>query len=140
MPSSASATTHTYTLSLHDALPISRPVPEHTVGDVLEPLGVIRQRRHTHLAAQPVGPRDLADDHERAVAPDVRRGHRPILTSIRAARSEEHTSELQSPYDLVCRLLLPPPPTPTLFPYTTLFRSRARSQSTQSVMFSNRSG
>src|SRR5438094_705861 len=34
-------------------------------------------------------------------------------------RSEEHTSELQSPYDLVCRLLLP-----TLFPYTTLFRSR----------------
>src|SRR5438094_7190498 len=24
----------------------------------------------------------------------------------RAARSEEHTSELQSPYDLVCRLLL----------------------------------
>src|SRR6266705_2554642 len=25
---------------------------------------------------------------------------------IRAARSEEHTSELQSPYDLVCRLLL----------------------------------
>src|SRR5207248_6753182 len=25
---------------------------------------------------------------------------------IRAIRSEEHTSELQSPYDLVCRLLL----------------------------------
>src|SRR5207248_1724290 len=39
-------------------------------------------------------------------------------------RSEEHTSELQSPYDLVCRLLLVrPPPAPTLFPYTTLFRS-----------------
>src|SRR5207248_2180249 len=36
------------------------------------------------------------------------------------ARSEEHTSELQSPYDLVCRLL---PPRSTLFPYTTLFRS-----------------
>src|SRR5437867_2494107 len=27
-------------------------------------------------------------------------------------RSEEHTSELQSPYDLVCRLLLAPAPTP----------------------------
>src|SRR5207248_8906700 len=27
-------------------------------------------------------------------------------TSWRSARSEEHTSELQSPYDLVCRLLL----------------------------------
>src|SRR5207248_1819847 len=41
-------------------------------------------------------------------------------------RSEEHTSELQSPYDLVCRLLLPRAPRPTLFPYTTLFRSPAR--------------
>src|SRR5207248_2434676 len=40
---------------------------------------------------------------------------------ILTARSEEHTSELQSPYDLVCRLL--PPPRYTLFPYTTLFRS-----------------
>src|SRR5437762_1311411 len=34
------------------------------------------------------------------------------------ARSEEHTSELQSPMYLVCR-----PPRSTLFPYTTLFRS-----------------
>src|SRR5699024_7701808 len=36
-----------------------------------------------------------------------------------AGRSEEHTSELQSRFDLVCR-----PPISTLFPYTTLFRSR----------------
>src|SRR5699024_7860983 len=36
-------------------------------------------------------------------------------------RSEEHTSELQSRFDLVCRLLLPL--LSTLFPYTTLFRS-----------------
>src|SRR5438094_1875709 len=28
------------------------------------------------------------------------------LRAVRGARSEEHTSELQSPYDLVCRLLL----------------------------------
>src|SRR5207248_8893490 len=28
------------------------------------------------------------------------------LTGISIMRSEEHTSELQSPYDLVCRLLL----------------------------------
>src|SRR5436309_2702108 len=34
------------------------------------------------------------------------------------ARSEEHTSELQSRENLVCR-----PPLPTLFPYPTLFRS-----------------
>src|SRR5574338_649929 len=54
-------------------------------------------------------------------------------------RSEEHTSELQSPWHLVCRLLLEKkknkkfffffflmirrPPRSTLFPYTTLFRS-----------------
>src|SRR5438874_1032826 len=46
-------------------------------------------------------------------------------------RSEEHTSELQSRRDLVCRLLLetiPRPPRSTLFPYTTLFRSRLRGQ------------
>ena len=48
-------------------------------------------------------------------------------------RSEEHTSELQSPDHLVCRLLLEKnfflmirrPPRSTLFPYTTLFRSPA---------------
>src|SRR5574341_1192872 len=55
-----------------------------------------------------------------------------------ASRSEEHTSELQSPTNLVCRLLLEKkkkkfffffflmirrPPRSTLFPYTTLFRS-----------------
>src|SRR5207248_10888344 len=57
-----------YTLSLHDALPISRP--EGWPG------------RH---------PREGTHDH-----PDP--GGRE--------RSEEHTSELQSPYDLVCRLLL----------------------------------
>src|SRR5437016_10128 len=38
-------------------------------------------------------------------------------------RSEEHTSELQSLTNLVCRLLLPRPPMSSLFPYTTLFRS-----------------
>src|SRR5699024_8393945 len=36
-------------------------------------------------------------------------------------RSEEHTSELQSRFDLVFRLLRPPPS--TLFAYPPLFRS-----------------
>src|SRR5437867_12309718 len=31
---------------------------------------------------------------------------RPLFFAIARERSEEHTSELQSPYDLVCRLLL----------------------------------
>src|SRR5437867_9924473 len=30
----------------------------------------------------------------------------PVSSESVASRSEEHTSELQSPYDLVCRLLL----------------------------------
>src|SRR2546426_4521873 len=40
----------------------------------------------------------VADVHE-----DLRRGH---LDDAAAHRSEEHTSELQSPCNLVCRLLL----------------------------------
>src|SRR5688572_2289775 len=39
------------------------------------------------------------------------------------SRSEEHTSELQSQSNLVCR-----PHTSTLFPYTTLFRSGGRNR------------
>src|SRR5690625_3770692 len=38
-------------------------------------------------------------------------------------RSEEHTSELQSPGHLLCPLLLRPLHASTLLPYTTLFRS-----------------
>src|SRR5688572_25150277 len=44
---------------------------------------------------------------------------------VHQLRSEEHTSELQSQSNLVCRLLLLHPPKSTLFPYTTLFRSWA---------------
>src|SRR5256885_13001078 len=40
--------------------------------------------------------------HDRGVQRDLRAGRLPL----RAARSEEHTSELQSPCNLVCRLLL----------------------------------
>src|SRR5205823_13309301 len=60
------ATTEIYTLSLHDALPISGPV--------------------SYSAGAPSG--------------------RPRPVPARPARSEEHTSELQSLAYLVCRLLL----------------------------------
>src|SRR5699024_7763653 len=54
--------------------------------------------------------------------------HRVIqsVSSIVVSRSEEHTSELQSRFDLVCRLLLEAHAyhlNIILFPYTTLFRS-----------------
>src|SRR5699024_7199497 len=53
-------------------------------------------------------------------------------------RSEEHTSELQSRFDLVCRLLLRPTPPPTLLPYTTLFRSvNVRDQAAEANAFIN---
>src|SRR5260221_6542008 len=73
------ATTEIYTLSLHDALPIS--------GDLL---GV--------AACSPPAPALLAHLSKKG-GPQAR----PFLTN---ERSEEHTSELQSHSDLVCRLLL----------------------------------
>src|SRR5438552_4840346 len=80
------ATPELYTLSLHDALPISalgRP------GDVLGGVG--------RSAEQRVGEPKHRRIHDLLVRQRV---------GNRLARSEEHTSELQSPDHLVCRLLL----------------------------------
>src|SRR3712207_8465335 len=80
------ATTEIYTLSLHDALPIyTKPY-----------LPLLRQQRKSAFG------RRSAD---RAL---VVRWHRALRSvPYRAiARSEEHTSELQSRQYLVCRLLL----------------------------------
>src|SRR2546426_2643804 len=71
------ATTEIYTLSLHDALPIYRTA---------------RRGRHS---ARRAGRNRL---------PGLARA-RHIASGDRT-RSEEHTSELQSPCNLVCRLLL----------------------------------
>src|SRR3712207_7521482 len=78
------ATTEIYTLSLHDALPIS----------------VVLRSTCTACAAARAGgwPRE---GQGRAGAPSRRHGAAPS-----APRSEEHTSELQSRQYLVCRLLL----------------------------------
>src|SRR5262245_12337484 len=57
-----------------------------------------------------------------------------------SSRSEEHTSELQSLRHLVCRLLLPPAPSSTLFPYTTLFRSRTEDRPAAHVLSAQASG
>src|SRR3712207_8489283 len=77
------ATTEIYTLSLHDALPIS-----------------VRLLRRLGRPPAPPG----ADE------PDVRQQARHPVGQLVAdrppLRSEEHTSELQSRQYLVCRLLL----------------------------------
>src|SRR5256885_10017021 len=78
------ATTEIYTLSLHDALPISR---------ARAPRAAYRQL-----------PRSACD--RRAPSSALRSPTRPWRSRSGAPRSEEHTSELQSPCNLVCRLLL----------------------------------
>src|SRR2546426_3870370 len=85
------ATTEIYTLSLHDALPI---LAAGLVAEALAGLAVFPVDLHDPL--------DRCEDHEvREPAPG-----RPFHGLGRALRSEEHTSELQSPCNLVCRLLL----------------------------------
>src|SRR5260370_30774126 len=79
------ATTEIYTLSLHDALPIYRGP-----GRVPEPA--------LHSGLRHGMDRDL---RARAEIPALR--HAVLLFE---PRSEEHTSELQSHLNLVCRLLL----------------------------------
>src|SRR5438105_15606370 len=74
-------TTEIYTLSLHDALPIYH---QYVCADVRDELHA--QRHH------PAGVDSLRRYRDR------RRRE--------STRSEEHTSELQSRVDLVCRLLL----------------------------------
>src|SRR2546430_16674028 len=71
------ATTEIYTLSLHDALPIYAGA-----------------RRDAHALARQAEAREA---QHRVVAE---------VAAERNARSEEHTSELQSQSNLVCRLLL----------------------------------
>src|SRR5256885_8020146 len=74
------ATTEIYTLSLHDALPICRKRAEAAAQAVDRGAGKARRAKRSERA-------------------------RP-MPSTAMPRSEEHTSELQSPCNLVCRLLL----------------------------------
>src|SRR5690349_22550683 len=78
-------TTAIYTLSLHDALPIYAHDAD---------LGEVDDRRRHH-------PAELAQRADR----EGRAGQLDLHDQL-AGRSEEHTSELQSRRDLVCRLLL----------------------------------
>src|SRR5690606_40595016 len=86
-----------YSLSLHDALPIScRPED-----DVLPPQPRGLQYREGNGAGEEGGPRYRS--RSRACSRSRRGTAREVH---RRARSEEHTSELQSRENLVCRLLL----------------------------------
>src|SRR5437867_13094242 len=71
----------------------------------LPPGGARRRARRAHGEA--VGIHVLRRETRQEVVQDQTRGPpRPRDYRGGVGRSEEHTSELQSPYDLVCRLLL----------------------------------
>src|SRR2546426_2315989 len=79
------ATTEIYPLSLHDALPISSLRRLHHRGF----------RKFVHLRCRPL------------IVAIGTAGETACPTLLdQSLRSEEHTSELQSPCNLVCRLLL----------------------------------
>src|SRR5437879_13350285 len=90
--STRTSTTQIYTLSLHDALPIlliDKTVSFHAAHDKarMQDAATLRERAKV----------SLVPDEELAKLLPVR---------VAVVRSEEHTSELQSPMYLVCRLLL----------------------------------
>src|SRR5207249_10271150 len=93
------------TLSLHDALPIFRADAGHDVrisgrADDLLDLGDLLQLAHRLLRVV------RANEEVRVACVTVGLLLGPVLECRIAPRSEEHTSELQSRFDLVCRLLL----------------------------------
>src|SRR5688572_31777991 len=81
------ATTEIYTLSLHDALPIYQRATRRVRGRACR-----LSDRLADLTKTDYGTYAAPPDGDRRRAPDP--------------RSEEHTSELQSQSNLVCRLLL----------------------------------
>src|SRR5207249_7377122 len=93
------STTEIYTLSLHDALPIfttadsriKELIVEHKLPE--KAFGVIRK---VIAMSDP----DLYDPITKELT------EQSVRAAIGKQRSEEHTSELQSRFDLVCRLLL----------------------------------
>src|SRR5699024_12505786 len=90
-----------YPLSLHDALPISGSLTRAGRGlGSLRSLGVRRLRIGNLRGLGPHLPR-LRIDASLVGEREARLG-----ATVLGIRSEEHTSELQSRFDLVCRLLL----------------------------------
>src|SRR5205807_7945199 len=77
---------------------------------VLDPGGLRRRPYWTLLPGEPLRSKATAEEELRALLTAAVREHLvsdvPVGTFLSGGRSEEHTSELQSPCNLVCRLLL----------------------------------
>src|SRR5207249_12312701 len=91
---------HLSTLSLHDALPISTCSTDFGVRALANSRGFGGAYRFSSAALQV---EVMADDEEGKKRNDY---WYTVERSFDRLRSEEHTSELQSRFDLVCRLLL----------------------------------
>src|SRR5699024_12631563 len=104
-PLHSSSPTYLYSLSLHDALPIfshiisaegtkptsEAPTAQYVVDMTSLPprLPSLRRSKNAPMTAPAMKPKPF-----------------DAASKITTRRSEEHTSELQSRFDLVCRLLL----------------------------------
>src|SRR5258705_5997187 len=96
------ATTEIYTLYLHDALPIWQTHTHEILQDILVVAAwAARGLRSPHCHAPRTASYGFA--HSFKCRPPDSCDRR---VAVRGARSEEHTSELQSLRHLVCRLLL----------------------------------
>src|SRR5690606_39607314 len=98
------AHTAVYTLSLHDALPIYRQISldniQRTCAEYYKiKLADLMSKRRSRSVARP---RQVA----MALAKELTNHSLPEIGDNFGGRSEEHTSELQSRENLVCRLLL----------------------------------
>src|SRR5699024_12847299 len=99
-------TIYTYTLYLHDALPIlkskkaelaSSTQKNYIYGMVLIGLSLLND---SYAYEKEIPLEQQAEKFAEKVSPILI----PMIDSL-GSRSEEHTSELQSRFDLVCRLL-----------------------------------
>src|SRR5256885_9998079 len=95
------ATTEIYTLSLHDALPISA-LPEHRVG--AGDVALLEEGATVDVDALDCDAEVQLPLRGQVGADGLVEGSG--VEGVGEVRSEEHTSELQSPCNLVCRLLL----------------------------------
>src|SRR5207249_8860374 len=96
------ATPNLYTLSLHDALPIYDLHVLHVAVHLAHPRAAGDRDAGLPRAPRSAGARAQAETAESRLTTCM-----PNHTfTVPDDRSEEHTSELQSRFDLVCRLLL----------------------------------
>src|SRR5699024_12454993 len=96
-----SSPSHIYTLSLHDALPICPVLPDAvtiTISPAFASSADISSKYSSSSKA--------SSSIEPVYQPMFSGVLWPAFYNTSHIRSEEHTSELQSRFDLVCRLLL----------------------------------